>query len=75
MKELIYKKQHEDFKMEVFKDTDIDELTDNAYEIIGTNLITHSSDSVTTNTPQGAIALVNNVILELEHSSRRTQNN
>jgi hypothetical protein len=73
MKELIYNKQHEDFKLEVFKDSEINELTDNAYEIIGTNITTGSSDSVTTRTPQGAIALVNNVILELEHSSRRIQ--
>ena len=71
MKELLYSKQHENFKMEVFKDSDIDELTGNAYEIIGTNLTTGSSDSVTTNTPQGAVALVDNVITELEHSSRR----
>lgn len=66
MKTLIYEKQHEDFKLEVFKDTDIDELTDNAYEIIGTNLTTGESDGVITNTPQGAIALVNNVIASLK---------
>lgn len=73
MKELIYNKQHEDFKLEVFKDMSIDELTGDAYEIVGTNLTDGESETLTTNTPQGAIALVNNVMLELEHSSRRKQ--
>lgn len=72
MKLLIYNKQHDDFKLEVFKDSDIDELTGDAYEIIGTNLTTGETSEVTTNTPQGAIALVNNIMLELKYSSRRT---
>lgn len=73
MKNTIYTKQHEDFKLEVIKDSDIDEIVSDAYEIVCTNLNTGISDSVTTSTPQGAIALVDNVINELEHSSRRTK--
>lgn len=73
MKKLIYNKQHEDFKLEVFKDSNIDESTGDAYEIIGTNLTTGESDSVTTALPQAAIALVDNVITELEYSSRITK--
>lgn len=71
MKKLIHSAQHEDFKLEIFKDSDIDELIGDAYEIVGTNTTTGEKDSVTTATPQGAMALVNNVMIELEHSSRR----
>lgn len=44
-----------------FKLLDVDELTDNAYEIELTNNITHEISSLTTNTPQGAIALADTV--------------
>ncbi len=57
MKKLFYSKTKDDFKIECFKDDSVDEITDNAYEIIGTNMTTGETVELTTNTPQGAIAL------------------
>lgn len=65
MKKLFYSKQKDDFKVECFKLDDVDELTDNAYEIVGTNTTTKEEVSLTTNTPQGAVALADNVMIEL----------
>lgn len=48
-KKLLYKIEHERLTIECFKLLDVDELTDNAYEIVGTNPDTGSSTSVTTN--------------------------
>ena len=65
MKTRFYSKQFEDFKVECFKLNDVDELSDNAYEIIGTNLTTKETVSLTTNVPQAAIALADKVFDEL----------
>lgn len=40
---------------------DVDETTENAYEIVMTCKTTGANSSLTTNTPQGAIALADNV--------------
>jgi hypothetical protein len=71
MKTLIYHVRHDDFVIEIFRLDDVNELTNDAYEIVGTDQKTKESTSLTTNTPQGAIALADNVINELEHSERR----
>jgi hypothetical protein len=71
MKTLIYHVRHDDFVIEIFRLDDVNELTNDAYEIVGTDQTTKESTSLTTNTPQGAIALADNVINELEHSERR----
>lgn len=68
LKRLFYSKQHNDFKVECFKLLDVDELTDNSYEIVGTNTTTGASDSVTTNVPQAAIALADKVINRIKSS-------
>lgn len=52
--------------IECFKLLDIDETIDNAYEIQLTNNITNEISSLTTNTPQGAIALADQVKYNLE---------
>jgi hypothetical protein len=47
--------------IEVFKYTDVNELTHDAYETRVTNKLTKENDWVTTNTPQGAIALADEI--------------
>lgn len=61
-KKLLYSKAKNDFKVECFKLLDVNELVNDAYEIVATNSTTGNSDSVTTNTPQGAIALADNIM-------------
>jgi hypothetical protein len=65
MKTTFYKRENLIFKVECFKDDQIDELTDNAYEIVGTSLITGKSCTLTTNVPQAAIALADEVMSQL----------
>lgn len=54
MKTIIHSAQHEDFKMEIFKDSEIDELTGDAYEIIATNITTGEKDSGNTARREGS---------------------
>lgn len=65
MKKIFYSKTYKDATIECFKLLDVDELTDNAYEIKVSNSTTKETDSVTTNSPQGAIALADLMFSEL----------
>lgn len=58
MEQLIYVFDCKNVNIKVTKMLDIDELIQNAYKIAITNKETLESDFVTTNTPQGAMALV-----------------
>lgn len=62
MKTLIYTLTKDNFKIECFKLNDVNELTNDGYEITSTNSTTKETESITTNTPQGAIALADLVM-------------
>jgi hypothetical protein len=47
--------------IECFKMTEVDEMIDDAYKIKVTNKLTKKNDWVTTNTPQGAITLADEI--------------
>lgn len=65
MKTLIYSVDCKNMLVECFKLHDVNELLEDAYEIVGTNKTNGESDSVTTATPQGAIALADNIKAQL----------
>ncbi len=64
MRKLMYIVSHKRLTVRVFK-LDVDELRQDAYEIESTNDKTGETESVTTNTPQGAIALADYVFAGL----------
>lgn len=62
MKTEIYKVSTGNLMVQCFKYDNVDELKEDAYEIRSTNKVNEMTDFVTTNTPQGAIALADMVI-------------
>jgi len=65
MKKLFYGIICDTAEIECFKLLDVDELTDNAYEIRVTNKEIGESDFVTASSPQAAMALADKVRAEL----------
>lgn len=68
-RKLFYMLSKDDFIIECFKLLDVDETINDAYQIIATNATDGNSDLVTTNTPQGAIALADTIMSNLNNQS------
>ena len=62
MKKIFYSVEFRNLKVECFKLSDRNELTEPAYEIVATNTETGESDSLEAYQPQAAIALADEVM-------------